>query len=100
MIGAERPSSIKLRLLEWWWEPSAKIVTGFVLVVIIAVGLYAFGPTRKHWDFWSSRGLGAGWECTSAGRGGICRLSGCTPGTSEAKIKLEPHHFSPSLDLW
>ena len=69
MIGAERPSSIKLRLLEWWWEPSAKIVTGFVLVVIIAVGLYAFGPTRKHWDFWSSRGLGAGWECTSAGRG-------------------------------
>ncbi len=72
-MNANRRLSLRLRLAEWWWEPSAKVITGFVLVGLIAAALFAFGPARKKWDFWNSHGLGIGWECTSGGKGAyIC----------------------------
>jgi hypothetical protein len=53
-----RPDSLKLRLLEWWWEPASKVLVGFSLVGIVAIVLFSFGPARKKWDFWNSHGLG------------------------------------------
>jgi hypothetical protein len=66
-------SAFSLWLIEFWSEPSAKIIAGGILIGLIAILLFAFGPARTKWDFWNSHGLGIGWECTSAGKGAyIC----------------------------
>ncbi len=62
-------SAFSLWLIEFWGEPSAKIIAGGILLSLVAVALFAFGPARAKWDFWNSHGLGIGWECTSPGRG-------------------------------
>jgi hypothetical protein len=68
-----RYSAFSLWLFEFWGEPSAKIIAGFVLVGLIAIFYFAFGPARTKWDFWKSDGLGTGWECTFPGKGArIC----------------------------
>jgi len=63
----DRVSRLRVRLAEWWWEPSAKIIVAFLIVGIVAAAAFAFGPTRQKWDIWGSKGLGIGWECTSSG---------------------------------
>jgi hypothetical protein len=72
MSGAERPSSIRLRLLEWWWEPSSKVIVGFVLAILVLLGLYAFGTVQVQWNI-RGRYFGPDWECTNMGKGAsIC----------------------------
>ena len=79
MTEERRSTALKLRLAEWWWEPSSKVIVAFVVAGFIAAALFALGPTRTKRDFWNSHGLGIGWECTSGGRGAYVCLKDVPP---------------------
>ena len=62
-------SAFSLWLSELWDEPSAKVIAGGIVIAVVAITLFAVGPTRARWDFWNSEDLGPGWECTYPGKG-------------------------------